>query len=121
MPKTYPDKSLPAGRIAIGIAAWAAPQLMGPVLGLALADSQEGKFMSRLFGARDVILGIGPLASSGPARKLWLRLGVACDLVDVAAAGLGLLGGAPKRAMITAGSTALAASALGVAALRSAD
>jgi hypothetical protein len=120
MPKTYADHTLPALRIALGVGSWAAPNRIWSLVGLKLTDDREARFLGRLFGARDVILGIGPLASSGSARKLWLRLGVACDLVDAAAAGLGLRDGAPKRAMIMAGSTALTAGALGLAALRNA-
>ena len=48
----------------------------------------------------------------------WLRLGVACDLADAAAAYLaGRNGTVPKHAAIMAGGTAIAAAGLGVAAL----
>jgi hypothetical protein len=121
MVKTYPDQSLPAVRIAIGVGSWAVPEMTGKLFGFRDLGNTETVYMARLFGARDVALGVGTIMSGGRGRKLWLKLGIACDLADAAAAGLGLAEGGPKRAMIMAGATALLAVGMGVASLQAAD
>jgi hypothetical protein len=116
MPQQNPTTVLPALRIAIGAGAWAFPALTGKVFGFNMSDSQETIYMGRLFGARDVVLGAGVLASSGDAKKLWWRLGILADLADATASYKGLRAGGPKRGMIMATATALGAVGLGLAA-----
>jgi hypothetical protein len=110
---------LPALRIAIGGGAYAFPKLTGVIFGFDTSN-QETTYMARLFGVRDVVLGVGVLASSGEARKFWWRLGILADAADAGAGVLGLKSGAPKRAMIMSTATALLAIGLGVAAAGSA-
>jgi hypothetical protein len=74
--------------------------------------------MGRLFGIRDLVLGLGVLTSQGETQKQWWRLGVLCDVADAAAGVLGIRAGAPKRGHIMATVTALGAVGLGVQALR---
>ncbi len=109
-------------RLAIGVGAYATPALTGKLFGLEPKRNPQSPYLARLFGARDVALAGGTLASSGAERRTWLVAGVACDAADAAAALLG------HRAGYLSGSTAamlaapaLAAIALGAVALQGAD
>jgi hypothetical protein len=115
-----PVESLAGARIAIGASAWLAPNLSGRLFGLDPKGNPQASFLGRLFGARDLALGIGTLTSEGEARRLWLRLGVLCDTLDFFAAWLGARSGAlPKHAAALSGTAALGAAGMGVAALAS--
>jgi hypothetical protein len=105
-------------RAQIGASAWLAPNLTGKLFGLDPEGNPQAAFMARLFGVRDIALAAGTLGSEGDARAKWLRVGIACDLADAAAAYLaGRNGTVPRHAAILAGGTALAAAGMGVAAL----
>lgn len=106
-------------RTAIGLGAWLAPRLSGRLFGLDPAANPQAPYLGRLFGVRDVALGVGLSASSGADRRQWLQVGVACDLADAAAGILaGRAGELPKRATVLVTGTALLAAAMGVAAIR---
>jgi hypothetical protein len=111
-----PKQQLPAIRIAIGGGAFAAPELTAKIFGLTRTDP-ESVFLGRLFGIRDIALGIGQLVASGEAGSLWWQLGVVCDAADAVAAVLMLKAGGPKRAGVMSAVTALNATVLGVLAL----
>lgn len=115
-------QQLIATRSAIGTGAWLAPNFSGRLFGLDPDANPQASYLGRLFGVRDVALAVGLGASSGADRQQWLRVGVACDLAD-AAAGLlaGRSGALPRRATLLVTATALAAAALGVAAMRGAE
>lgn len=110
-----PKQQLPALRIAIGAGAFAVPKLTAKVFGLTQTD-EESMFLARLFGVRDIALGVGQVAG-GEGGSLWWQLGVVCDLGDAVAAVMMLRGGGPKRAGVMSAATALSAAALGVMAL----
>ncbi len=109
-----PSQLLPGIRIAIGGGMWAFPELTGKAFGAKLAGNHEALFLGRLFGIRDVALGIGQIANSG---GMWWQLGVVCDVADAAAAVISIKAGGPKVTGVLAGATAVAAAGLGIAAL----
>jgi hypothetical protein len=112
-------QQLVATRAAIGAGAWLMPRFSGRLFGLDPDANPQASYLGRLFGARDVALGVGLSSSSGAERQQWLRLGVACDLADAAAGVLaGRSGTLPKRATLLVTATALAAAAMGIAAMR---
>jgi hypothetical protein len=112
-------QQLVATRAAIGAGAWLMPNFSGRLFGLDPDANPQASYLGRLFGVRDVVLGVGLSASSGTERRQWLRLGVACDLADAAAGVLaGRSGALPKRATLLVTATALAAAAMGIAAMR---
>lgn len=122
MPRSFPGRLLTGLRLAIGTGAWVAPELSGRAFGLDPAANPQAPYIGRLFAVRDAALGVGLLASEGDARRLWWQLGIGCDLFDAAA---GAIAGArdelpPAAATLTVG-TALAAAALGAAALAADD
>ena len=110
---------LAAFRIALGAASWVAPRPLARAYGV--PDDRltpELEYMTRVFGVRAVALGVGYLASSGEARRLWRRLWLLCDAADTAM-GVGMLAGG--RLDTQRGASALAttapAAALDVAAI----
>jgi hypothetical protein len=112
-----PKQALPALRFVIGAGAFASPVLTGRAFGLNAKDNHEAIYLGRLFGIRDVALGIGQTVASDEASGLWWQLGVMCDLGDAVAAFKMLKAGGPKVASVLAGGTALVAAGLGVAAI----
>ena len=104
-------------RSAIGAGAWLAPRLSGRLFGLDPDANPQSSYLGRLFGVRDIALGVGLATSDGPQRKRWLQIGIACDLADAAAGVLaGRRGDLPKRASALVTATALMAAAMGLAA-----
>jgi hypothetical protein len=109
-------------RAGVGAGAYLAPNLTGKLFGLDPASNPQSAFLGRLFGARDLALAAGTLGSEGAARTQWVRLGLACDLADAAAAYLaGRNGTIPRHSAIMSGATALAAAGIGVAALNQSE
>lgn len=80
--------ALAAMRVLIGAAAWVKPSLAARMLGLR-APRDEGSYLWRLFGVRDVVIGLGALRTSGADRRTWAAVGLACDAADGAAAAIG--------------------------------
>ncbi len=106
-------------RTGIGAGAWIAPAQTGRLFGLDAKANEQLPYVARLFGVRDVALAAGVRASSGPSRRLWLKLGIVCDAADAAAALLaGRNGELSKTTTVLVTAPALIAIALGVAALR---
>jgi hypothetical protein len=112
-----PKQALPGLRIAIGLGAFAAPELTGKIFGLNTQDNYDAVFLGRLFGVRDIALGIGQTLASSEGAGLWWQLGVLCDVADAAAAVMMMKAGGPKRASLMAAVTGAAAAGLGLAAL----
>ncbi len=79
--------TLAAMRVVVGIATWAAPGIVGKIVGL--QESGDSRYLWRIFGIRDAVLGIGVLASQGETRKMWLKAGIVCDISDAMAAIVG--------------------------------
>ena len=97
MKRNDPATVLAVMRVVVGIATWAAPGLVGKIVGL--QESGGSRYIWRIFGIRDAILGTGVLTSQGETRKMWLKAGIACDVSDTMAAIVGGKSGAlPARA-----------------------
>ncbi len=113
-----PLQALVSTRTAIGVSSWVAPGLAGRAFGLAVAGNPQAPYLARLFGVRDIALGVGVQQTTGDARRLWLKLGIACDLADAAAGIISSRDGSLPQvsaALVTA--TAFVAAGLGIAAL----
>jgi hypothetical protein len=109
-------------RAGIGAGAWVAPRLAGRLFGLDADANPQLPYVARLFGVRDLALGVGLQLSTGQSRRLWLRLGLLCDAADgVAGIVAGRKGEIPKLTTVLVTAPALLAIGLGVAALRAAD
>lgn len=113
-----PVTALAALRTAVGVGAWLAPRTTGKLFGLAV-DSAEAVLMARLFGVRDVALGLATLQTDGAARRTLVQAGIACDVLDAAAAALGARrGGIGRLSAAAVAAVALTAAATGAAAAR---
>jgi hypothetical protein len=90
-------RSLAGIRVAVGTSAWATPRLAGKAFGLDADANPQSPYLARLFGVRDLALGIGALTTTGESRRHWLMLGMMCDAADAAAGVLaGRAGYLPK-------------------------
>jgi hypothetical protein len=111
-------KALAGLRILIGVSSWTTPRVAGRLFGLDASANPQSPYLARLFGVRDIALGVGALVTEGDARRQWLVAGLACDAADTLA---GMAGGArgylPKFTSLLVTGTALSAVALGAAAL----
>ena len=122
MPESPPGKLLTVLRFIIGGSSWLAPRTAGRVFGLDVDANPQAPYLGRLFGVRDAVLGVGLVATSGDARRLWWRVGIACDVADLAA---GLLAGRarelPRASTALVSAAAAMAAGLGAAALMADD
>src|ERR1700686_1590155 len=80
-------------RVAVGLASWSTPRVAGKLFGLDAGANPQSPYLARLFGARDVALAWGVLASEGDVQRQWLTAGLACDVADVLAGYAGGGGG----------------------------
>jgi len=111
--------ALAALRTGIGVGAWVAPSLAARAFGLRVDGNTEAVLMARLFAVRDGALAYATLGTTGPARRTVLHAGIACDLLDAAAALLAARrGGIPRASAALVTTVALAAAATGVVAVR---
>ena len=106
-------------RAAIGLSVWAAPRATGKLFGLDSDANPQAPYLARLFGARDLALAWGALATDGDARRGWLLAGAACDAADaIAGVAGGRAGYLPKLTSALVSATAVAALLLGLSALQ---
>ncbi|TDB93767.1 hypothetical protein E1266_19210 [Actinomadura sp. 7K534] len=106
---------LARGRVALGVAAIAAPKLTVKALGIGSGTDPGRDYIVRAFGARELALGAGYLLSRDESgRKLWARLGLAVDSLDLVA-GLKTRPGLPLWVTAATVGVAGSAAALGAA------
>lgn len=84
-----PVIGLSLGRIAVGAVAVANPALAARALHLDGAANPQLSYVTRLFGTREIALGLATLVTTGKSRRTLTALGI---LVDAADAGTGYLG-----------------------------
>ncbi len=117
--KSQNEQVLVGLRLAIGIGAWLTPRLAGRLFGLDPNANPQSPYLARLFGIRDIALGIGLSQSSGESRKLFIQLGILCDGADALA---GLMAGKRRYlnpfATLLVSATAVSAVALGAGLLK---
>ena len=75
-------RGMAAGRIALGAASLAAPGALARALGV--QQTPELDYMTRIFGARAVALGLGYLTTPEAERPRWQRLSLMVDITDTA-------------------------------------
>ncbi len=73
-------------RMAFGVAVWAFPGPVGKALGVDVARDPMASYLSRLMGARDVVLAWQLHVTEGDAQRKWLLACMACDAADTLAA-----------------------------------
>jgi hypothetical protein len=104
------------GRAGYGLAAYAAPQEVATRSGFpAAAADADGAYMTRLFGARDAVIGLLTLLPR--TRRVALPLGVLVDVLDTGSGVLAGQEGMTKRTSTIATGVAGGFAALGVLAM----
>ena len=103
-----------AMRLLVGGATFLAPGVASRLL--RLDGDPQSAYWARLFGVRDVALGLAALRTTGTARAEVIGLTAACDAVDAGSALLARRAGFPVAATALAGLTAVAAGAVATAA-----
>ena len=83
-----PVIGLALGRIAVGSAALANPHAAAKIFQLDPVSNPQVPYVTRLFGSREIALGVATLVTRGKAQKGLIGLGI---LVDAADAGTGYL------------------------------
>jgi hypothetical protein len=77
-----PVNGLALGRIAIGATALASPAMAAKLFRLDLARNPQLPYLSRMFGSREIALGVITLMAKGGARRKLVALGIAVDGAD---------------------------------------
>lgn len=107
-----PVTGLALGRVAVGVTSLARPDLAARVLRLDPAADVQVSYIARLFGAREVALGLLTVTARGRARRDLVVAGVAVDAGDAITSVVGARQGAVPRL----GAAALLVPALGAVA-----
>ena len=105
-------------RFILGAISWFLPKMMTKVM---LIDGKANPALPyglRLFGVRDVLMGVLISAPQGEILDRQLYIGVVIDLIDAVASGIaGFTGQIPRRSGILCCSGCLVGASLGAAAL----
>jgi hypothetical protein len=104
-------RMLAVARVAIGVAATAMPGVTGSLLFGPKANSPALRLVTRSFGARDVVIGLGTLRALDQDVDAagWARASAASDAADAVAALIAARAVPTARALLGAGSAAVAA------------
>lgn len=92
-----PVTGLSLGRVAIGAVALGNPALAGKLFQLDVEANPQLPYLARLFGSREVALGLLTLLSSGKTRRNLVLVGLAVDAADAATGYLGIQDGSVSR------------------------
>lgn len=83
VPKSFPGRTLVGVRFVLGLSSWLTPKVFMRAIGIDPKSNPHAGYMTRLFGIRDLTLGVGLLSTRGDSRRLWWRLGMLCDVGDL--------------------------------------
>ena len=97
-------------RVLVGGQSWIAPKLSARMVGLDPDSNPQAAYWARLFGVRDVVLGLAALQTDGEDRKRVIQLTAACDAADLTSSVLG------RRAGYLSGNAALLSGGLALVA-----
>ena len=115
-----PVTGLALGRIVVGVASLVAPDRTAAFYGATEEGAPALIPVSRMFGAREIALGVTTLLATGTARRNLVVAGMGVDAADASTAILALRDGQmPKPAAGGLAAIALGAVAAGGAGLRS--
>lgn len=80
-----PVTGLSLARIGIGAVSFADPGLAAKLFRLDAAGNPQAPYLSRMFGSREILLGVLTLVASGSARRNLVLAGMAVDGADAVA------------------------------------
>lgn len=88
-------------RSTAGLVSWVSPAHSWRAFGLGpMRQAGSAGVATRLFGVRDLALGMALHHSSADVRKAAVEAGIAIDVLDVAASVLGRRAGAPASSLV---------------------
>jgi len=115
---TAARRTLAAIRLAVGTASYVAPRFAARAFAIDPDESEAMPSAIRLFGARELMFGIGILGPGGDSPR-WLMLGTVADALDLVTVGLGVRAHRLRPATaVTGGVMAALTVGLGLAARR---
>lgn len=118
-PQKYAVLAISVGRMFAGGISWASPRHSWRLFGLGpMNRSDSSSIMSRLFGVRDIALGMAAQHPNPDIKRLAVQAGVAIDAADVAANLLAIRTGAPKTSLLGVAAGASLFVGLGLFALK---
>lgn len=85
------------GRIAVGAAALARPEAAAKMFQLDPTTNPQVPYVTRLFGSREIALGLVTLLSRGKAQRGLIGVGVLVDTADAATGYLAMQDGSVSR------------------------
>jgi hypothetical protein len=85
-----PVTGLSLGRIAVGTVSFARPEAAAGLLGLDVANNPQSPYLARLFGSREIAIGVLTLVSRGATQRNLVLAGIGIDLADAATGVLGI-------------------------------
>ena len=105
-------------RIFAGAISWASPGHASKLFGVGSAppDARTG-LLSRLFGVRDLALGLAVRHPNADVRRTALQAGVAIDSADIVASLIAVRAGAPRTSLLGVAAGAALFVGLGIAGL----
>ena len=92
-----PVNGLSLGRIAVGATALANPQAAARILQLDPVTNPQVPYVVRLFGSREIAIGVVTLLARGKAQRGVIGLGILVDGADAATAYLAMQDGSVSR------------------------
>ena len=92
-----PVTGLSLGRVAVGAISLGNPALAGKLFQLDVEANPQLPHLTRLFGSREVALGLITLLSTGKTRRNLVLAGLAVDAADAATGFLGIREGSVPR------------------------
>jgi len=105
-------------RFIVGAISWFLPKVMTRVMLIDVKANPGLPYALRLFGVRDVLMGVLILPPREDVLDQQLSIGIAIDLIDVVASGMaGFRGQISKRAAILCCTAGLVGASLGAASL----
>jgi hypothetical protein len=88
---------LSLGRIMVGSLALARPDLAAKTLQLEPTTNRQVPYVLRMFGSREIVIGVVTLAARGKARRGVIALGIAVDAADAATGYLAMKDGSVTK------------------------
>ena len=114
--RSVATRAILVGRFGLGAASLILPRFTARLLQMDPDANPASSFLMRLFGVRDIFLGVSPLLVSGQGRSRILATAAGVDLTDATAAVIaGLTRQIPPRASVVAAAAALAGACLSAA------
>jgi hypothetical protein len=114
--RSVATRAILIGRFGLGAASLILPRFTARLLQMDPDANPASSFLMRLFGVRDIFLGVAPLLVSGQGRSRILGVATGVDLTDATGAVIaGLTRQIPPRASAVAAATALTGACLSAA------